>query len=67
LGVVDDGDLEGRAFRPGGFGQLADVGKVVDQLWRDASAVVADDECLAEVEVEDARRVDSRVEAGDDE
>jgi hypothetical protein len=67
LGVVDDGDLEERAFRAGGFGQLADVGEVVDQLWRDASAVVADDECLAEVEVEDARRVDSRVEAGDDE
>jgi hypothetical protein len=55
-GVLDDGDLEQRSVRPGGFGELTDVGEIIDQLRRDTAAVVAHDQRVPELDAEDVRR-----------
>ena len=66
VGVVDDRDLEVRAFRRLAVDQVTSVGDVADHGRSDAAADVALHEGLAELDPEDLRRVDPAVDAGDD-
>ena len=64
---MDDGDLEQGSVGQDVFGELADEGDVVDHLFGDAPADVANDHRGAELEAEEVRRVDARVKACDHE
>src|SRR5205823_380679 len=67
LGVVDHRDLEQGPVGQDVLGELAYEGDVVDRLWGDPSADVADDDGVAEAEPEKVRGVDTRIEARDHE
>ena len=67
LRVVDDGDLEERPVGNQRLGELSDEGDGLDDLRRDATAVVANDERVAEVELEKMGGIDAVVDARDHE
>jgi hypothetical protein len=60
-------DLEQRAVAQDALRELADERGVVDHLWGDSAADVADDHRVAATQAEEVRGVDARVEAGDHE
>ena len=64
--VVDDCDLEVRAFQCLGIDQVTGVGDVLDDGRGDPAADVALYEGLAEPDAENLRRTDSAVGTGDD-
>ena len=67
LSVVDHGDLEQRAVGQHVLGDLGDERDVVDHLMRDPPADIVHHDRITQLEAEEVRRVDPRIEAGDHE
>jgi hypothetical protein len=67
LRVVDDGHLEERPVGNGGLRELSDERDRLDDVWSDTTTAVANDERIAELELEEMSRIDAVVEARENE